>query len=159
MIKIEDWQDKYTKQIDEMEYAQWGDWGSSIKEYVSKKAIIRVALYNDNFAGVAYGQLIKDFFWVNVICILPQYQKMDIGTMLMNDIMDQAIIKFGVSKFEAESVLVNGKSNSKKLIENSGFVLKCQEKGFWGKKHPEVFCTECNKKPCECNALFYVKQI
>lgn len=157
MIEIVDYQDKYAKLIDDMVSAQWSNLGNSIRDYACKKSIIRVALCNGDFAGVAYGQLIKEFFWLNAICLLPKYQKLGIGSMLMSDIISKAASKFNISKIEAESVLSNGKSNSKKLLENSGFVLKGKEERFWGKKHPDAYCNECNKKPCECVALFYEK--
>ena len=157
-FKIVDYENKYAKLIDDMEIEQWGEWGEeSIDDFVSETEIIRVALYNDEFVGVAYGELDGDkSFWIDVICLVPRFQKCGFGTFMLEDIINVAKSKFNVNTIKTESVFVNGHSNSKKMLENTGFkVYKQQEKGYWGKLYPQVFCTECNHCPCECTTLFY----
>ena len=161
-FKIVDYEKKYSKAIDEMEINQWGSWGEeSIDDFVSETEIIRVALYNNEFVGVAYGKLTKEsFFWIDVICLVPKFQRCGFGTLMLKDIIQLAKDKFHINLIRSESVLVNGHSNSKKLFEQNGFSMyKQQEKGFWGKIYPDVFCTECNHKPCECSTLFYQLKI
>lgn len=157
-FKIIDYNKSYADLIDNMEINQWGVWGEeSIDEFVGENEIIRVALYNNEFAGVAYGNIEdSNCFWIDVICLVPKFQKCGFGTLILNDIIKTAKTRFKIKKIKTESVYVNGHSNSKKLLENRGFkVYKTSEKGYWGKLYPDVFCTECSHCPCECTTLFY----
>ena len=59
----------------------------------------------------------------------------------------------GVESFDEMSNL--SKSLREKLAEKTYITsLKIEEK-YWGKLYPNVMCTECFKKPCECDSLFY----
>ena len=156
-FKIVDYESRYAKDVDDMEINQWGEWGEeSIDDFVNENEIIRVALYDNDFVGVSYGNFEIDHFWIDVICIVPKYQKQGFGTLMLDDIINVAKSKFNINLIRTESVYVNEKSNSKKMLEYRGFkTYKKQEKGYWGKMWPNVFCTECNHNPCECITLFY----
>ena len=157
-FKIVDYEKKFADLIDQMEVNQWGQWGEeSIDDFVNPNEIIRVAIYDNEFVGCAYGELQNDnSFWIDVICIVPKFQKCGFGTLMLKDIINVAKTKFKIKTIKTESVFVNEHSNSKKMIEKAGFsVCRQQEKGYWGKLYPQVFCTECNHCPCECTTLFY----
>lgn len=157
-FKIVDYEKKYANSIDKMEINQWGKWGrESIDEIVNDKEIIRVALYDNEFVGCVYGEFQNDnYFWIDVICIVPKYQKCGFGTLMLKDIIREAQSRFNANLIRTESVFVNEHSNSKKMLENNGFnIYRQQEKEYWGKIYSEVFCAQCNHSPCECTSLFY----
>lgn len=155
-FKIIDFDKKYSDDIFKMESSQWGVWGDEAKiNSVQKNEIIRIALYENKFAGIVRGFNEKDFFKVYIICILPEYQKKGFGTLMLKDFLEKAKEKFNPKLFTTEIISVLGHANSKKLFENFGFKLAKEYKGYWGKQFPNVFCTECNRKPCICDALIY----
>lgn len=153
-IRIIDFDKKYSKDIYELETSQWGVWGNEayITE-VKEDEIIIIALCDDKFAGLSTGRLEEDVFHLLISCIKPEFQKMGIGTILLDEMMKRASEKFSFSKFRAEAISVYGKCNAKKVLTNAGFEIARIDKGFWGHLSPDVFCTECMKKPCECDSV------
>jgi len=156
MIEIVDFDKKFSQDIYEMETSQWGIWeNEAVIEKVGENEIVLVALCNGKFAGLISGKLKDDEFYILIACVKPKFQKMGIGTSLLNEIMKRANQKFSFSKFTANAISVYGKCNAKKLLENANFVCTKIEEKYWGKLYPNVMCTECFKKPCECDSLFY----
>lgn len=156
-LTIVNYSPKWAKDIDHMESNEWGDWGTeSIDDMIDEKEIIRVALLDNTFVGVTYGRLIDDqTFWLDVICILPAFQKRGFGTRMLQDMTHYVKEKYHVKRITTEAVLWKGKSNSKKLFENFGFSFIKAEDGFWEKEYPDTFCKNCHHNPCKCTTLFY----
>lgn len=156
-FKIVNYEIKYATAIETMENNQWGKWYESIDNVVNEHEVIRVALYDNDFVGVTYGNIEgSNSFLLDVICIEPKYQKKGFGTLMLDDFIQEVKAKFDIVSIKAELVYFNGIANSQKLLENKGFKkYKQPEKGYWGKLYPEVFCTGCNHCPCECTTLFY----
>lgn len=156
-LTIVNYSPTYAKDIDEMESNEWGDWGTdSIDDMVDDKEILRVALLDNQFVGVTYGRLQEDdTFWLDVICILPEFQKRGFGTIMLQDMIEYVRHHYGVKRITTEAVLYNGHSNSKKLFENFGFTFLKAEEGFWEKEYPNTYCKNCHHDPCRCTTLFY----
>ena len=57
---------------------------------------------------------------------------------------------------ECEAIDVNGHINSKKLLENFGFVEQYEIKNCWGGRFSDFDCKECGHKPCVCSMHKYI---
>lgn len=156
-LTIVNYSPTYAKDIDEMESNEWGDWGTpSIQDMVDDQEVLRVALLGDTFVGVTYGRLVdNDTFWLDVICILPEFQKRGYGTIMLQDMIEYVRHHYGVKRITTEAVLYKGHSNSKKLFENFAFTFLKAEEGFWEKEYPNTYCKNCHHNPCRCTTLFY----
>ena len=155
-VEIIDFNKKYANEIYDLQTSQWGFWDDeSVIEKPKDNEINLIALKDKKFAGFFSGELENDSFHLKVCCVKPEFQKVGIGTLLLKEIIQRAKEMFKFSKFIAESISVYGKCNSKKMLENAGFKLVRIDKHFWGKLYPRVFCKECLKQPCECDALVY----
>ena len=155
-IEIVDFDKKYSHDIYELETSQWGVWDNeACIDDVQEGQIVLVALCDNHFAGLISGQIEDNVFHILICCIKPEFQNHGIGTLLMDSIIARAKESFRFVKFRAEAISVYGKSNAKKMLENAKFNLVRIDKEYWGKLYPHVLCTECGKKPCECDSLVY----
>ena len=155
-FRIVDYTTDYMQDVYQLETQQWGIWGEEayIKE-VKSNQIVRVALCGDVIAGICYGTFENRSFHIEVCCIKPEYQKKGLGTRFLKEMIALAQEKFDAKIFRAEAISVYGHANAARVLEHNGFVFVKEEKLYWRREHPEVFCTECHKQPCECDALFY----
>ncbi|MCX8074447.1 MAG: GNAT family N-acetyltransferase [Clostridia bacterium] len=157
-IILVDYEEKYADDINEMEKAVWGDWGDDIRERVNNKLVLRLAVIENKLLGFGYGTITGDLFHINTIIIKPEYQKQGIGSMIVNSFI-QYSINNNIKNILAESVLANGKANSKKLFEKFRFNELYRVENYWGDLYKDVLCTECNNKPCTCTSVVFLKKI
>ena len=156
-MEIIDYDKKYKDAIDEIQKAQWGE-GSDTDELLDnlENYFIKIAIENEELIGVIAAHLENEMCFIDFILIKPKWQKHGIGTKLMTYVIDFAK-ENNCKSIDCEAINVYGKINSKKLLENFGFVQMREHKNYWGKKCPDFYCTECNSKPCVCSMDEYKK--
>lgn len=160
MLKIVDFDNKYSLIIDQEEDKYWGKWEeSSIKDEALNYDIFKIVLMNNEYVGHLYGNFIDNMFYFDVILVKEEYRNRKIGTYLMENIINE-LKKMNCKKIVTTAEYLN---NGNILLEN--LLLKFDFKkvkeidGFWGNKYPHVYCKECKSKPCKCKAAVFVKEI
>ena len=158
MIKIIDYIDKYKDDLMLLQQHQWGANSDSDEIFLDiDNYLIKLVLNDDVLVGtIIYHFIEKDVIYLDMIVIDKQNQKKGIGTLLLNDLISFAK-QNNAKLIETRVVDVYGVANSKKLLENFGFIKGETINNYWGKLNPEFSCIECGKCPCECTMHEYYK--
>ena len=159
-VELVDYEEKYADIINKIEEQQWGKWGcGDIRDNIlTKHTNIKLAKIGDEIAGVGYGKRVGDAFYIQVIVIKPEYQHMHIGSMFMNHFIEYSK-SLKLSNIVCEGVLVNNKMNLENLMKKYNFKEVIRIKEYGGYKFPDIWCKECDSKPCKCTNVIFVKEI
>ncbi|MBO4412664.1 MAG: GNAT family N-acetyltransferase [Clostridia bacterium] len=160
-IKFIDYDVKYKDKLMELETNQWGE-GSDSDEIIEniENYFVKLAV---NSANELAGTLIchkknEDTLYLDMVVLSPKFQKMGLGTEFIKILIDYAK-KLNCRQIETEAIEANGHTNSKKLLENFGFVETRFVKNYWGELCPEFHCKECGHNPCTCTMHEYFKYL
>lgn len=157
--EIIDYNKKYRKGLNALDKKLWGaEWYLDIKKILKPNMICKIAVdENKNVIAYSYGAIVGDSFHLDVIAVDSAWQYKGIGTQIFDKFLKFCKEK-NLKTFLIESVItVNGKQNSKRLIEKAGFEKLYTINGYFGGNSPDVFCHDCQSKPCRCSAAFYAK--
>ena len=88
-IKIVNYNKKFQFDINKMLNKQWNTTFSHNKSIIGK-----IALVNNEFAGVCYGWKKKDWFYLNTLCVCVKYQQCGVGTKLLKSFVDNVKQRF-----------------------------------------------------------------
>ena len=160
MIKYIDYDESYHDDLSALQTNQWGA-NSDSDEVIEniKDYIVKLAVDDNKLIGtLIFHKKNEKCLYLDMIVIKPDYQKMGIGTTFMQYAIDYAKNNH-FKMIESEAIEANGHTNSKKLLENFGFVLTRSVKNFWGELCPDFECKECGNKPCTCTMHEYIKTI
>ncbi len=158
-ISLKDYEEKYADIINEIEEQQWGRWCTGdIRDEITKHTCIKLAKINKDIAGVGYGKIVGDAFYIQVIVIKPEYQHIHIGSMFMDYFIDYSK-SHELSNIVCEGVLVNNKMNIENIMKKYNFKEVIRIKEYWGYRFPNDWCKECGCKPCKCTNVIFVKNI
>ena len=160
-IKFVDYNESFKNALNELQMNQWGE-GSDSDEIIEniENYFVKLAVTSANELA---GTLIchkkdEDTLYFDMLVIAPSFQKMGIGTKFFEFLIDYAK-KLNFKQIEVEAIEANGHTNSKKLLENFGFVETRCVKNYWGELCPEFHCKECGHKPCICSMHEYFKYL
>ena len=155
-IKIVDYNKEFEFDINKMLNIQWNENFCHNKNIVGK-----VALANNEFAGVCYGYKEKDLFYLNTLCVCNKYQQCGIGTQLLKSFIDNVKHRFTLIGGVKVHLLDNDGPGSnlpraKKMFEKLGFVFNKVIPNYFAKDNNFDYCSDCEHKPCICSAWEYV---
>lgn len=158
-IVLIDYADKYADIINSIKIQQWGnECIRDIKEVLKEDIHIKLAQCNDEIVGVGYGKRIGDVFYIEVIVIKPEYQHNHIGSMFMEYFINYSKA-LDLANIVCEGVLENNKMNIENLMKKYKFKEIIRIKEYWGYRHPNDWCKECNSKPCKCTNVIFAKEL
>lgn len=158
-LKLIDYKEEYANIINKIEEQQWGKWATGdIKDEIDENSHVKLAEYENDIVGIGYGKVVGDAFYIQVIVIKPQYQHQHIGSVFMEYFINYAK-SLKLSNIICEGVLINDKMNIENIMKKYEFQEILRIKDYWGYKYPDVFCKECNSKPCKCTSVIFVKSI
>lgn len=160
MINYIDYRDKYKDALKIFQQRQWGENSDSDEIFDDiNNYIIKLVLNDDVLIGtIIYHKINEKVVYLDMVVIDKQYQKMGIGSKLLGDLIIYAKDN-NISIIETKAIEAKGHINSKKLLENYGFVQGETINGYWGKLYPDFNCLECGCCPCICNMHEYFKVI
>lgn len=154
-----DYEEKYADIVNEIEIEQWGKWSTGdIRDEIKDTTHIKLAKYKDDIVGIGYGKQVGDAFYIQVIVIKPKYQHQHIGSMFMDYFIDYAK-SLKLVNIICEGVLVNNKMNIENIMKKYAFQEILRIKEYWGYQEPDVWCKECDSKPCKCTNVIFVKPL
>lgn len=157
-IEIVNFDEKYNDEINSLIWQTWGECDNEdIAKTRTNKSFVKIALSDGKVVGVTFCNLIGDSFHINYIVISPDFQKCGIGTNFMKLIVNEAE-KLSCKTITCEVITLDGKANSKKLVETFGFVYLYTINNYYGSLDPDYVCLDCGC-PCRCGAMFYVKKL
>ncbi len=158
-LKYVDYTTQYYDELFALQNAQWGEGSDSDEIFENiEKYIIKLALCDNQVVGCLICHEEKEYFYIDMIVISPDFQKMKIGSTFMDIAIDIAKAK-KYNKVECCAIEANGHTNSQKLLENFGFVKTQTIPNYWGNLCPDFDCKECGHKPCICTMHHYIKNI
>lgn len=158
-VILVDYEEKYAETINKIEEQQWGKWCTGdIRDTITPYTHIKLAKVGEDIVGIGYGKRVGDAFYIQVIVIKLQYQHIYIGSMFMDYFINYSK-SLQLSNIVCEGVLVNNKMNIENLMKKYNFKEVIRIKDYWGYKYPDVWCKECNSKPCKCTNVIFVKEI
>ena len=158
-VELIDYEEKYADIINKIEEEQWGKWSTGdIRDTIEKNTHIKLAKAGEKIVGIGYGKRVGDAFYIQVIVIKPEYQHKHIGSMFMDYFIDYSK-KLKLANIVCEGVVVNDKMNLENLMKKYEFKEVIRIKDYWGYKYPDVWCKECNSKPCKCTNAIFIKNI
>lgn len=158
-VILVDYEERYADALNKIEEQQWGKWCTGdIRDTITEHTYIKLAKAGEDIVGIGYGKRIGNVFYIQVIVIKPQYQHNHIGSMFMDYFINYAKL-LQLSNIVCEGVLVNNKMNIENLMKKYDFKELIRIKDYWGYKYPDVWCKECNSKPCKCTNVIFVKEL
>ena len=161
MEKLEyvDYQKKYYDQLYTLQVKQWGE-GSDSDEIFENidDYIIKLVLCDNQVVGCLICHEEKEYFYIDMIVISPDFQKMKIGSTFMGIALELAKAK-KYHRVECCAIEAKGHTNSQRLLENFGFVKTESIPNYWGNLYPDFCCKECGNTPCTCTMHHYIKEI
>lgn len=160
MLKVIDYNEKYSNNINKEERLYWGKWdGTLINENINKYDVFKIVLYDDKYAGHLYGKTIGDLFYFDIFIIKESYRNKKIGSYLLEKLINELQEKNYKTIVTTAEYNFNGNINLYPLLTKFNFNKIIDIKGFWGSLFPNVYCEECNSLPCKCKAALFIKNI
>ena len=157
-IELIDYDEKYADAIDAIEKKEWGVNNGGIKEEIKNNLVIKLARHHEEIVGVAYGKVIGDLFYIEVIIIKPEYQHQHIGSLFMDYIIFYAKTHH-LANILGEGVCTNGYLNVECLMRKYHFKEVLRVKSYWGARWPQYECNACGQKPCVCTGVIFIKNL
>ena len=162
-INLIDYEEKYAKEIDDIEKGQWGIWESenedSIINRIKDVDFIKLAKSNEKIVGVCEGRKIGDAFLIDAIVITSEFQHKSIGSSFMEEVLKYSK-EFKLKNIICECVIAKGVMNAEKLMKKYNFEEIIRIEGFWGSLYKQNYiCVECGFNPCKCTAAIFKKNI
>ncbi|MBQ8424964.1 MAG: GNAT family N-acetyltransferase [Clostridia bacterium] len=183
-MKIINYEENFFNEINTLQQSQWGEGSDTdeifnnienyyIKISIEENELIGVAIYhleiNNKIIPKNEFEIIKSNFnktknlksnelscFIDFIIIKDKFQGQGIGSAFL-----EYIINFSKENkcnfIECEAIEVYGIINSKKLLQKFNFEFQDVFENYWGKKCPNFYCKQCNKKPCVCSMNKYKK--
>ena len=157
-IQYCDYTRDYKNQLIYLENFQWGEGSDSDYHTNIDKYIIKLAVVDNKAIGCCVSHKEKDYFYIDMITILPEFQKFRIGTHFLKDAINCAMSN-GYNRVECVAIEAKNHVNSQKLLENFGFKRTESIEKYWGRLLPNFYCKECEHSPCICTMHHYVKDL
>lgn len=160
MLKIIDYELKYSKAIDELDYSYWANSetdGSSSSE-IKDGDIVKIALLDEKVVGLLHIRLIGDLADFYHILVLKEHWKLGIGTKLMQSALDK-LYNMNIKTMIASAVEFEGHVNSEKLLRKFGFEEMYRVKNYWNSLYPGHYCEQCGNNNCHCGVVVFLKKL
>lgn len=159
MIEIIDYNEIYSEQIDIEESKYWGQWDSShIKDNIDNYDVFKIVLKDSKYVGHLYGKLIGDLFYFDVIVIKKEFRNQKLGTFLLDNLIKE-LKSNGIRNVVTTAEYIKNRIALEPLLLKFDFNKIIDINGFWGSLYPNVYCQDCNSKPCKCKAVVFIKNL
>lgn len=152
--------EKYLKEMDEMEDNYWGlEDDESIKDEIDNNSIIEVALLDNHVVGFLHAQVLGDQLEIHNVLVKEEYQKCGIATHLMEDMLKSASdLKMKTSI--ANAVAIRGERiNSLPLLKKFGYEEIYRVERYWDAIYPGYYCRQCDSRKCYCSNVVFLKRM
>lgn len=159
MKEILDYNEKYSEQIEEEETKNWGQWDKShIKDIIDNYDIFKIVLKDSKYAGHLYGKFIGDLFYFDIILIKEEFRNQKLGQFLLSNLIKELKSK-KIKNIATTAEYIKNSITLEPLLLKFEFNKIIDIKGFWGSLYPNVYCKDCNSKPCKCKAAVFIKNL
>lgn len=101
----------------------WGAYRNNISKRALENTFYSISVYDDKIVG--FGRLVGDticFMYIHDVMVMPEYQKKEIGTMIMNKLLEK------IKELKQENpnirVYLGASKNKEKFYEKFGFIKR-----------------------------------